>query len=142
MDNHQPEIAFTSLPKELDQIRIINLLSRIARDHEMVLGSLSYNFVPREKIIEINKAYLDHHYSTDIITFDYVRGALVSGEVFICPDEVLENAAHYGVEHDDELIRVIVHGLLHLVGFGDKSEKEKMLMRQKEDTYIRIWKEM
>ena len=87
-------------------------------------------------ILDINQKYLQHDYFTDIITFDYCEGKTLSGDLFISVDTVRENAIFYGTEFDDELNRVIVHGLLHLIGYDDHSEEDQKTMRSKENYYL------
>ena len=87
-------------------------------------------------IKHINQKYLQHDYFTDIITFDYCEGKTLSGDLFISVDTVRENAIFYGTEFDDELNRVIVHGLLHLIGYDDHSEEDQKTMISKEDYYL------
>ena len=87
-------------------------------------------------ILDINQKYLQHDYFTDIITFDYCEGKTLSGDLFISVDSVRENAIFYGTEFDDELNRVIVHGLLHLIGYDDHSEEDQKTMRSKENYYL------
>ena len=82
--------------------------------------------------------YLQHDYFTDIITFDYCEGSKLSGDLFISIDSVRDNAAFYGTEFEDELNRVIVHGILHLIGYDDHSESEQAMMRSKEDYYLSL----
>lgn len=96
-------------------------------------GSISYIFCSDEYILDINKQYLNHDYYTDIITFDYTEAELVSGDVFISLDTVKSNAELYNQNFEKELYRVIIHGILHLCGQKDKSEKDKAEMTRKED---------
>jgi rRNA maturation RNase YbeY len=100
------------------------------------VGNLDYVFVTDDELLEMNKAYLDHDYYTDIITFDYTEGNVLAGDMFISTDRVKENAVEFGVSFEKELMRVCVHGLLHLCGYGDKTDNEINLMREKEDFYI------
>jgi len=86
--------------------------------------------------------FLQHDYFTDIITFDYCEGNKLSGDLFISVDSVRENAAYYGVDFSDELNRVMVHGLLHLIGYDDHTEEEQKTMRQKEDYYLSLRKQL
>lgn len=97
------------------------------------VGKIGYLFCDDEYILDANQRYLNHDTYTDIITFDYVEGDLVSGDIMISVDRVVENAERFGVMFDDELHRVIVHGVLHLLGQGDKSEEEAKEMRRKEE---------
>lgn len=87
-------------------------------------------------ILDVNMKYLQHDYFTDIITFDYCEGNTLSGDLFISIDSVRDNADFYGTEFSDELNRVIVHGILHLIGYDDHSDSEQKLMRSKEDYYL------
>ena len=106
------------------------------------LGEISIIFCSDNYILDINMKYLQHDYFTDIITFDYCEGDKVSGDLFISIDSVRENAAYYGVDFEDELDRVMVHGVLHLIGYDDHSEEDIRIMRSKEDYYVRMKKEM
>ncbi len=142
MDQYQSEIELHELPAGLDLKQLKGLLSLAASDHDMIIGNLVYNFVPREIIVEINTKFLNHNYSTDIITFDYVEGNEINGEVYICPEQVEENAHQYEVDSAQELVRVITHGILHLIGFKDGTEKEKTLMRRMEEKYLTRWNEV
>lgn len=99
-------------------------------------GDISFIFCSDDYLLEINRQYLDHDYYTDIITFDYVQGDLISGDIFISVDRVRENAATFGVSFLNELNRIVIHGVLHLLGYKDKEPEEKELMTTKEDTYL------
>lgn len=100
------------------------------------IGQVNIIFCSDNYILDINQKYLQHDYFTDIITFDYCEGKSLSGDLFISVDTVRENAIFYGTEFDDELNRVIVHGLLHLIGYDDHSEEDQKTMRSKEDYYL------
>lgn len=100
------------------------------------IGQVNIIFCSDNYILDINQRYLQHDYFTDIITFDYCEGKTLSGDLFISVDTVRENAIFYGTEFDDELNRVIVHGLLHLIGYDDHSEEDQKTMRSKEDYYL------
>ena len=102
------------------------------------LGELSVIFCSDHDLLDLNLKYLGHDYFTDIITFDYCEGKTLSGDLFISIDSVRENAEHYGASFEDELDRVIVHGLLHLVGYDDHSEEEIAQMRAKENYYLSL----
>lgn len=99
-------------------------------------GDLSFIFCSDKYLLKINQKYLDHNYYTDIITFNYVEEKIISGDIFISVDRVRDNAQYYGVSFEDELNRVIIHGVLHLVGFDDKDEFSKSIMKRKEDEYL------
>ena len=113
-------------------------LKLVAESEIRRLGDVSVIFCSDNYILDVNLKYLQHDYFTDIITFDYCEGDTLSGDLFISVDSVRENAAFYGVEFADELNRVIVHGILHLIGYDDHTEKEKKEMRAKENYYLSL----
>ncbi len=104
------------------------------------IGDISIIFCSDNYILDVNMRYLQHDYFTDIITFDYCEGDKLSGDLFISVDSVRENALYYGTEFEDELNRVMVHGLLHLIGYDDHTEEEQKVMREKEDYYLSLRK--
>jgi len=99
-------------------------------------GDITFIFCDDDYLLDINKQYLDHDYYTDIITFDYVEGDQIAGDIFISIDRVKENAATFGVSFSNELNRILIHGVLHLLGYKDKDAEEKKLMTSKEDEYL------
>lgn len=100
------------------------------------LGDINYIFCDDEYLLKINQDYLQHDYYTDIITFDYVKGKKISGDIFVSVTRVSENAPLLSKSFDEELHRVIAHGALHLCGYKDKTEAEVKEMRNKEDFYL------
>ncbi len=96
-------------------------------------GEISYNFLTDDELLQINKDALKHNYYTDIITFDLRIGDLISGDIFISIDRVTENAKTFKVDFQTELKRVIIHGLLHIIGFNDHTDTEKQEMRKQEE---------
>ncbi|MCT6869412.1 rRNA maturation RNase YbeY [Apibacter sp.] len=104
------------------------------------LGNINYIFCSDEQLLDINIQYLNHDYYTDIITFDYKENHIISGDIFISTDRVKENAIINNEEFDDELNRVLVHGILHIIGYKDKMDEDIKLMREKENTYINLFK--
>ena len=102
------------------------------------IGNISIIFCSDNYVLHINQKYLQHDYFTDIITFDYCEGDRLSGDLFISVDSVRENSVEFGTEFKDELNRVIIHGLLHLVGYDDHTEKDIKLMRSKENYYLSL----
>lgn len=102
------------------------------------IGNISIIFCSDNYVLDINQKYLQHDYFTDIITFDYCEGDRLSGDLFISVDSVRENSVEFGTEFEDELNRVIIHGLLHLVGYDDHTEKDIKLMRSKENYYLSL----
>lgn len=113
-------------------------LKFVAGSEMKKLGNVNVIFCSDNYILDVNMKYLQHDYFTDIITFDYCEGNSLSGDLFISIDSVKENATFYGVEFSDELNRVIVHGLLHLIGYDDHSEDDIKEMRNKEDYYLSL----
>jgi probable rRNA maturation factor len=99
-------------------------------------GEITIIFCSDDYLLDKNKVYLNHDYYTDIITFDYSENGVVSGDLFISVDRVNDNTKIYNTPFDNELKRVVYHGILHLCGYGDKTEKEKKEMREKENYYI------
>ena len=113
-------------------------LKIVAESEIRRLGPVSIIFCSDNYILDINMKYLQHDYFTDIITFDYCKGDKLSGDLFISIDSVRENARTYGVEFLEELYRVMVHGILHLIGYDDHTDEEKAQMRAKEDYYLSL----
>jgi probable rRNA maturation factor len=102
-------------------------------------GDINYVFTGDEELLEMNRRYLNHDYYTDILTFDYTNAGILSGDIFISVERVKENAHTYGVAEDNELRRVMVHGILHLMGYPDKTAKEKAVMRIKENEKLELF---
>lgn len=102
------------------------------------LGEINYIFCDDDYLLEINTKTLKHNTLTDIISFDYSLGNVVSGDIYISYDRVRDNAAGLGINFNDELHRVMIHGVLHYCGYKDKSEDEKKLMRSREDYYLSL----
>lgn len=113
-------------------------LRSVAARYGKKIGELAYIFCDDDKIMEVNKEYLNHDYYTDVITFDYTEGDVISGDVFISLDTVRTNAEKYGAAFDDELHRVIVHGVLHLCGINDKGPGERELMEKAENEALAL----
>lgn len=100
------------------------------------MGDINYIFCDDEYLLKINQDYLQHDYYTDIITFDSVKGKTISGEIFVSLQRISDNASTLSKNYEEELRRVLAHGILHLCGYKDKSEAEEQEMRRKEDYYI------
>ena len=115
-----------------------NWIKVVAEAYGKKAGDVSYIFCDDAKILEINQTYLHHDFYTDIITFDYSEGDRISGDIFISIDRIKENAATYKTTIEDELHRVMIHGILHLCGLNDKSPKDKKLMQEKENEALEI----
>lgn len=128
-------ISFQSIGKR----KIAQWLKQTAAREGKKIGSVSYIFVSDEHLLEMNKKYLQHNDYTDIITFDNSTGNNISGEMYISVDTVRENAKYYQTDFHNELLRVMVHGVLHLCGYKDKTISERKKMRAAEDKYLGIY---
>ena len=124
-----------------DGIRMPNIKKRettawikaVAASYGRKIGEIGYLFVSDDRILEVNKEYLGHDYFTDIITFGYDEGETISGDIVISLDTVRSNAEQYGKEYDEELHRVIIHGILHLCGINDKGPGVREIMEEAEN---------
>jgi rRNA maturation RNase YbeY len=130
------ELNYQNDFEQLDALIYTKWLDLIAVSETKTIGEVSYVFCSDEFLLQINQDYLGHDTFTDIITFDYCEEGLINGEIYISTDRVNENASSFGVSLTNELHRVMAHGLLHLCGYGDKSEAEAQLMRDKENEKI------
>ena len=119
--------------------RLKSFLAKLFKKESTPLQSLNYIFCSDDYLLDINKTNLDHDYYTDIITFNLSKNNLVEGEIYISIDRVRENAQIEGESMNRELHRVIFHGALHLCGYRDKTTKEQVEMRKKEDHYLNLY---
>jgi len=115
-------------------------LKTIITNYNQTISNINYIFCSDEYLLEINKEHLNHNYYTDIITFDLSESEEIESDIFISIDRVIENAKNLGITFETELHRVLVHGLLHLLGFNDKTGVEKTIMREKEDSSLSLLK--
>ena len=113
-------------------------LKTVAGSEMRRIGDINIIFCSDNYILDVNMKYLEHDYFTDIITFDYCEKDILSGDLFISIDSVRENASFYGTDFEDELNRVMVHGILHLIGYDDHSENDIAQMRAKENYYLQL----
>lgn len=123
---------------EVNKDFLTQWLDNVTQLENKKLGELTLIFTSDDYLLEVNKQYLEHDYYTDIITFDYCEDDYVSGDLFISIDRVKENAQTNNTTFQNELNRVIVHGVLHLCGYNDKSEVDEQLMRQKENQMLAL----
>ena len=131
---HLLEVAFDiSNPSEIESWLADSAVSECRE-----IGMINVILVSDDHLLEMNRKYLNHDYFTDIITFDTSEGNTISGDLYISVDRVAENASQFKVSTSNELHRVMVHGLLHLCGYGDKTDEEKSTMRSKEDHYLSL----
>ncbi|MBF6597621.1 MAG: rRNA maturation RNase YbeY [Fermentimonas sp.] len=112
-------------------------IKKTADRYNKKIGDVAYNFCNDEKILEINRKYLDHDFYTDIISFDYSEGDIISGDIFISLDTVRSNSQKYNTDYKEELYRVIIHGVLHLCGLDDKLEEDAIRMREAENSALK-----
>ncbi len=128
------DVAFPDLKR-----RIINAWIKKVIDSEgKICGNLSFIFCSDDYLLEINRKYLNHDYLTDVITFDYVNGNVIEGDIFLSIDRIKENSKEYNTTFKSELERILIHGVLHLLGYKDKSKADKDLMTFKEDIYLNV----
>ena len=102
-------------------------------------GNITYIFCSDNYLLDVNKKYLNHDYFTDVITFDYVKNKVISGDIFISVDRTKENAEFYNVSHETELLRVMIHGVLHLIGYDDLTDEQENEIHSKEDFYLNLY---
>lgn len=119
-----------------EQNHIAGWIVRVAASYGKKVGEINYIFCSDAKILEYNNAYLEHDFYTDIITFDYTDEQRIAGDIFIGIDTVASNAAQLGLNAEQELLRVIIHGILHLCGFKDKTTHDESIMHQQEDVAL------
>jgi probable rRNA maturation factor len=120
--------------------KVSNWISEVIVNEDCEEGEINYIFCSDDSLLKKNIKFLNHNTLTDIISFDYTMGKLISGDIFISIDRVIENAKAFKVSFSDELNRVMVHGILHYCDYKDKSKEEKKLMRSKEDYYLSLRK--
>jgi rRNA maturation RNase YbeY len=131
--NYETEFELTN------EAQISDWLSKVIISENKKEGDINYIFCDDEYLVEINQQYLDHDTLTDIISFDYSVGNELHGDIFISVERVRENAEEFNVSFEDELQRVLVHGVLHYCGYKDKSEADELIMRNKEDEKIKLF---
>ena len=119
---------------------ITNWLENLIQSETKKVGEINYIFCDDEYLLQVNKDFLDHDYYTDIITFDYVKGKIISGDIFVSLQRVKDNSSTLSTEYDEELKRVLAHGILHLCGYKDKSQEDETIMREKENYYLNKFK--
>lgn len=132
------DIPFTFKSKRLTS----RWLKAVAEAEGKKVGDIAVIFCSDKYLLDINIKYLKHNYYTDIITFDYCEGNRLSGDLFISVDSVRENANEYGSSFEDELNRVIVHGVLHLMGYDDHTDEDITQMRAKENACLQLRREL
>lgn len=122
-----------------DERRLNRWIRAVAADYGFAIGEITYIFCSDERELEVNRRFLGHDYYTDVITFDYSTHSVLNGDIFISLDTVRTNAQAVGVPFEDELRRIIIHGVLHLTGQGDKTPETKAQMTEKEERALAKW---
>ena len=123
----------------LDERKVTRWIRSVAADYNFAVGNINYIFCSDERELEVNRQFLGHDYYTDVITFDYTSGKTLNGDIFISLDTVRSNAEMVGTPFKEELRRIIIHGILHLTGQGDKTPETKAQMTEKEEKALAKW---
>ena len=117
--------------------KAVKIVREVIAKEKKLSGDLSFIVTTDEIVKDINLEFLEHDYYTDVITFDYCNGNVINGEIYISLDRVKENALNYNVSFDYEILRVLIHGVLHLLGYTDLNDPDKEVMRKMEDFWIK-----
>jgi rRNA maturation RNase YbeY len=136
---YEKEHSKIKMPK-IKKRNVSAWIKKVAELHEKKVGDLSYLFCSDDHILEVNKEYLQHDYYTDIITFDYTEGDVISGDMVISVDTIATNAEKFNTSFESEFFRVVIHGVLHLCGINDKGPGEREIMEQHEDEALEVAK--
>lgn len=131
---HNQSIAF----KFKGKTKLKQWINTITEKEKHKLGTINYIFCTDDELLEINVKHLNHNTLTDIITFDYTEGETINSDIFISIERVLENSEKFKVTFDEEFHRVMIHGILHLCGYKDKTKADAELMRKKENAALKI----
>ena len=124
----------------LDERKVTRWIRAVAAEYGFAVGNINYIFCSNERELAVNREFLGHDYYTDVITFDYSTAGTLNGDIFISLDTVRSNAEMVGVAYEQELLRIIIHGVLHLTGQGDKTPETKVVMTEKEEKALAKWK--
>ena len=124
---------------DLSKFNVEANIEKLVVNENRTLGDVNYILCSDAYLLDINRQYLNHDYYTDVISFDYCEDNVISGDIFISVDTVADNAKEYGVTFEKELARVMIHGVLHFIGYNDKSDEEVPVMRAKENQYLPLF---
>ena len=114
-------------------------IKKVIEDHRKKIGEINIIFTDDKDLLEINRSYLNHNFYTDTVTFNYNSGSNISGDIFISTDRIRENSKTYQTDVREEVLRVIIHGILHLLGYDDKSKSQINIMVTKEDNALKLF---
>lgn len=130
-----------SIDKSISKIKIHSLVNHLSKEMKFNIESLEINFISGSEIATLNKSFLKHNSTTDIITFNYSRNKyLLDGEMFISVDDAKKNAKFFKVSYKNELSRLVIHGILHLLGYDDTSKSKKIIMKRQENKLLNTFK--
>jgi rRNA maturation RNase YbeY len=132
------DVSFPKIKRRLTS----QWIRTVAFQYQKRVGEITCIFCSDDEILRMNQQYLDHDYYTDIITFDYSENDTLSGDLYISLDTVRSNSEKFGTDYSEELYRVLIHGILHLCGFDDKSPEDEKRIREKEDNALKLRNEM
>ena len=124
---------------ELDERKVTRWIRAVAAEYGFGVGNINYIFCSDERELAVNREFLGHDYYTDVITFDYSTESTLNGDIFISLDTVRSNAEMVGASFEQELLRILIHGVLHLTGQGDKTPETKVQMTEKEEKALAKW---
>ena len=124
----------------LDERKVTRWIRSVAADYNFAVGNINYIFCSDERELEVNRQFLGHDYYTDVITFDYSTPSVLNGDIFISLETVRSNAEMVGTSFENELLRILIHGVLHLTGQGDKTPETKAQMTAKEEHALALYK--
>jgi len=134
-------LQVSSVNKTIRKSSVHNLVSSLKKELRFTINDLSINFIHSEELLKINKKYLKHNFPTDIITFNYSKpGEIIEGEILISVEDAKVNALKYSVKYSIELSRIVIHGILHLLGYDDKYKKNKIIMKRLENDLLKRYK--
>ena len=132
-------VVNTEMPP-INQKKVSEWVRQVAATYQRHVGDINFIFVDDEEILRVNREFIGHDYYTDHIGFDYSQGTTISGDIYIGVDTVRTNSKKIGCDYNEELHRVIIHGVLHLCGIDDKGPGERAIMEAEEDKALEIWK--
>ena len=132
-------VVNTEMPP-INQQKVTEWVRQVAATYRRHVGDINFIFVDDEEILRVNREFIGHDYYTDHIGFDYSQGSTISGDIYIGVDTVRTNSEQIGCDYNEELHRVIIHGVLHLCGIDDKGPGERAIMEAEEDKALELWK--